>query len=219
MPDKQLRVLSRVTDDTSATLTTSTQMIAEPGYPFKLHIVIEYKLEEGKGFSIAVTATNSNGNGTPLPFYLGWHPYFKCTPHSTVIQFDPCHSWAHVSLNANMDPTGITTKNNPFDGTKPIGGTPGNPTFYDDEFKSLKSGSMCNSPVETVINDVKSNQSVVIWQDFANHIVHVFTGYTDEPSVAVEPMSAMADAFNNHDGLSTLSDGESWKGSFGIYVK
>ena len=200
-------------------MVTSVKIYNEPGYPFKLDVKIQYKLEDNKGFSITVTATNSNGDGTPLPFYIGWHPYFKCSSHSTIIQFDTCSSWVHVELNANMNPTGYTTHKNPFDGSKPIGGSPSSPTFYDDEYKSLSSGSLCSSTTQTIINDQDSGQAVVLWQDFDNRFVHVFTGYTDEGSVAVEPMSGMADAFNNHDGLSTISDGQSWEGSMGVYVK
>ena len=38
-------------------------------------------------------------------------------------------------------------------------------------------------------------------------------------SVAFEPMSGMADAYNNHDGLVTISAGGSWSGTFGVRVE
>lgn len=201
-------------------MSTSVSIQNEPGYPFNLKVMIDYSMSISDGFSISVTAINLNGDGTPLPFYVGWHPYFKCTPETTIVEFDPCHKWVNVELNANMDPTGVTNNFNPFDGTKPIGGEPGKPTFYDSEFKSLMSGSQCGgSTTQAMITDQASGQSMVLWQDFDNHIMHVYTGYTEEGSVAVEPMSAMADAYNNGDGLSILSGGQSWTGSFGIYVR
>ena len=40
-----------------------------------------------------------------------------------------------------------------------------------------------------------------------------------ENAVAIEPMSGMADAYNNHDHLSTLSGEENWTGEFGVYVE
>ena len=220
LPNKKLTIISEETNETSAILTAAVSLHNEPGYPFKLDLIIRYSLEDGKGFSITVLAHNGNGDGNPLPFYMGWHPYFKCTPQTTVIKFDPCHLWAHVGLNANMDPTGYTVIDSTFDGSRPIGGTPGKPTFYDDEYKSLMSGGACSaSRMKTSIHDVDSDQIVVLWQDFDSHFVHVFTGYTEEGCVAVEPMSGMADSFNNHDGLSTLSNGQTWKGSFGVYVQ
>ena len=63
---------------------------------------------------------------------------------------------------------------------------------------------------------------VVLWQDSNFRFVHVFTGSNSifhENAVAIEPMSAMADAYNNHDHLTTLSAGETWGGSFGVYVE
>jgi len=48
---------------------------------------------------------------------------------------------------------------------------------------------------------------------------HVFTGARSlwgEPAVAMEPMSAMADAYNNHDGLSVLIPGQTFEGTFSI---
>ena len=219
MANSQLTVISKLADSFSANLTTLLTIRNQPGYPFNLDLYIQYTIDIHSVFGITVTASNTNGYGFPLPFYIGWHPYFKCTPHSAVITLDPCHEWTHVDLNTNQNPTGHTTRHNPFDGSSPIGGQPGSPTQYDDEYKSLRSGSFCGQILETRIHDHASQQTVVVWQDFDNHFVHVFTGYQDEPSVAVEPMSAMADAFNNHDGLSVLSDGQSWKGSFGVYVR
>ena len=218
LPKKKLNIVSKVTTDTLGILCTSVEIYNEPGYPFKLDVHINYTLDTS-GFMITVMAFNANGDGTPLPFFMGWHPYFHSTAYSTIVQFDPCSTWVHVDINANMDPTGYTTKKNPFDGSKPVGGKPGQPTFYDDEYKSLSSGSLCKPPLKTHIHDMESGQTVVLWQDFDNRIVHVYTGYTVEECVVVEPMSGLADAYNNHDGLSVLSDGQSWEGSFGIYVQ
>lgn len=62
---------------------------------------------------------------------------------------------------------------------------------------------------------------VVLWQDSNFRFVQVFTGSASgfgENAVAIEPMSAMADSYNNHDHLSILSGGEEWNGAFGVYV-
>ena len=52
--------------------------------------------------------------------------------------------------------------------------------------------------------------------------VLVFTGSNsifNANAVAIEPMSAMADAYDNHDHLTTLSVGEAWGGSFGVHIE
>ena len=215
MAGKKLFVVSKHNDDTSGSFVAVLRLHDEQGYPFKLDISIFYTLNED-GFSIRVNATNVNGNGKPLPFFMGWHPYFNCTSYTSVVAFDDHTQWNHVQLNANMDPTGITEKTRLFDGKSPIGGNNTNPTFYDDEFKSLGSG-LGFKGARTKLYDTDTEQTVVLWQDEFFNFVHVFTGNVE--GVAIEPMSGMADAYNNHDGLAVISDGETWSGNFGIYVE
>lgn len=189
------------------------------GYPFRVNMLITYNLTK-EGFSISFQISNAIQH-LPLPLYVGWHPYFACTAYTAVVTFDQCTGWNHVELNANSDPTGITDLYSGFNGSEPIGGNKTNPTFYDDEFKPTKGGDEC-SIIETKLYDTETDQTVVLWQDRSFRFVHVFTGSSSlfqEDAVAIEPMSAMADAYNNHDHLTTLSAGETWMGSFGVYVE
>ena len=202
----------------SAAITATFTIQDEPGYPFKLLVEITYNLTLDHGLIVTVRATNQNGDGTPLPFYMGWHPYFKCTPYSSIVTLDRCPGWNHVMMDKNMNPTGITKETTAFDGSTPVGGRPGSPTQYDDEYKPMSGTAMCPQLV-TTLEDTASNQTVVLWQDERFRFVQVFTGYTEEGSIAIEPMSGMADAYNNHDHLTILSDGETWEGSFGVYVE
>ena len=206
---------------TNAAITATYLVNDEPGYPFKLVVAVTYNLTM-EGFTITARATNKNGDGTPLPFYMGWHPYFKCTPYSSVITLDPCTGWNHVLMNSNLNPTGITEPTTVFDGSTPIGGLPGKPTQYDTEFKPLNGSAVCPILV-TKLRDVATGQTVVLWQDERFRFAQVFTGYSptssEDEAVAIEPMSGMADAFNNHDHLTVLSNGETWQGSFGVYVE
>ena len=80
-----------------------------PGYPFYFDLSIDYILS-GSRFTMQFHVTN-NMESTPMPFYMGWHPYFRCVPNKAyVVVLDPCTSWNHVELDANMDPTGETTR-------------------------------------------------------------------------------------------------------------
>lgn len=193
-----------------------------PGYPFIFEVSINYNLSD-TGFEMHFSVRNRMET-TPMPFYMGWHPYFACTAYKAFVMFDMCTSgWNHVELNANMDPTGTTKFYHGFNGTKPIGGTETNPTFYDDEFKPIQPNSpACGNIIETSLYDVTTKQTVVLWQDRSFRLVHVFTGSEslfDQDAVAIEPMSGMADAYNNHDHLSILSGGEEWNGAVGVYVQ
>ena len=185
-----------------------------PGYPFDFEVKIDYILSQSD-FSINFHVTNVM-ESTPMPFYMGWHPYFLCEPSSAYVVLDPCTEWNHVELNDNMNPTGETHQYFGLNGNYPIGGTPTNPTFYDDEFKPLQPNSQECIYIVTKLIDVASNHVVVLWQDSSFRFTHIFTGR--EGAIAIEPMSGMADAYNNHDHLSVLSGGETWSGSVGVFV-
>ena len=190
-----------------------------PGYPFTFKVGINYYLSEA-GFSMHIVVVNRMAS-TPMPFYMGWHPYFACTAYKAFVVLDKCTLWNHVELNANMDPTGITKPYHGFNGTDPIGGTETNPTFYDDEFKPMQPNHPPCDIIESHIYDEPTKQTVVLWQDSNFRLVHVFTGAEKsfgQDAIAIEPMSGMADAYNNHDHLSVLSGGETWSGIFGVYV-
>ena len=190
----------------------------ETGYPFKYKLLISYGLSS-EGFSISFSLTNVMKE-TPLPVYIGWHPYLACTAYKAAVMLDKCSKWVHVGLNSNFNPTGCTELTNDFQSLTPIGGNATNPVLYDDEYKPLRSSNECEM-LETKLYDFETNQMVVLWQDSNFRFVHVFTGSTaffHENAIAIEPMSAMADAFNNHDHLSVLSGGETWTGTFGVYV-
>ena len=190
------------------------------GYPFTFDVLINYTLSDS-GFRMDFNVTNRM-QSTPMPFYMGWHPYFACTAYKTYVTLDKCTPWNHVELNTNMDPTGITKLYHGLNGSQPIGGTESNPTFFDDEFKPVQPYNPECGVIETRLYDQPTKQTVVLWQDASFRLVHVFTGSESlfhQDAVAIEPMSGMADAYNNHDHLSVLSGGETWSGSVGVFVE
>lgn len=220
LANKKLTVVRTDITETSATLVLSMDYTGfDQGYPFTMSLLIAYTLSY-QGFSVTLSVTNTMLN-SPLPFYVGWHPYFACTAYKAVVTLDPCSKWNHVAMDSNFNPTGVTELNTTFDGSSPIGGTLNTPTFYDDEFKAREPPGVCHS-LETKLYDPDTAQTVVLWQAPNFRFVHVFTGSMSkfgENAVAIEPMSAMADAYNNHDHLSTISGGETWTGEFGVFVE
>lgn len=212
---KVLTVDRAVTSQTNAMLTLSYDFEdEEDGYPFDWLFMITYTLSS-EGFDISIMIQNTMPT-SPLPLYIGWHPYFLCTTHKAIITFDKCTEWNHVEMNENMNPTGTTAKGTPFDGKTPIGGTPSTPTAYDDEYKAIKPPSMCGQ-IKTKLYDPDTDKTVVLYQSENMRFLQVFTGVVG--TVAIEPMSGMADAFNNHDHLSILSGAEVWEASFGVYLE
>ena len=215
-----MTVSDQVADDKEAKLVLSFNFEdSAEGYPFLWFYEISYTLSE-LGFHISISVQNTM-TMKPLPLYIGWHPYFTCTAYSATVTFDQQVGWNHVQLNSNLNPTGITTSGTPFNGDSPIGGTPNNPTLYDDEYKTTLSSSMCRI-IETKLYDPDTEKTVVLSQSANMRFVHIYTGSTaglGEGAIALEPMSGMADAYNNHDDLSILSGGETWQASFGVHLQ
>ncbi len=206
---------SAITSQSNAVLTLSYDFKDEDeGYPFAWRYEITYTFSD-KGLDISILVRNVMPK-EPLPMYIGWHPYFLCTTYKAIITFDKCTGWNHVEVNSNMDPTGITAPGTPFDGETPIGGSPGKPTAYDDEYKAINPPSMCGQ-LKTKMYDPDTDRTVVLYQSENMRFLQVFTGI--DGSVAIEPMSGMADAFNNHDHLTILSGGEIFEESFGVYLE
>ena len=207
---KVMTVVSAVATADSARLTLSYDFKnEEEGYPFDWFYEITYTLS-GKGLDISISVNNTQETSA-LPMYIGWHPYFLCTTHKAVITFDKCTGWNHVKLNSNMNPTGQTSLGAPFDGLTPIGSA-----AYDDEYKATLPPSKCGQ-IKTTLYDPDTNKTVVLYQSPNMRFLQVFTGV--DGAVAIEPMSGMADAFNNHDHLSVLSGKEQWEASFGVYLE
>ena len=221
MSGRKLNVTDSEITDVYATLELSYHFVKPvPGYPFTFDVAITYNLSD-VGFSMHFKVTNRM-ESTPMPFYMGWHPYFMCTAYKAYVVYDKCTLWNHVELNTNMDPTGITKLYHGFNGTEPIGGTQTDPTFYDDEFKPTQPNNASCEMIETRLYDVPTKQTVVLWQDPSFRLVHVFTGsemFFGQDAIAIEPMSGMADAYNNHDHLSVMSGGETWSGTVGVYIE
>jgi aldose 1-epimerase len=212
---KVMTVERAVSNQDSAILTLSYDFKnEEAGYPFNWFYQITYTLCD-QGLDISITVNNTMDT-CALPMYIGWHPYFLCTTHKAIITFDPCTPWNHIILNSNANPTGETTLGAPFDGHTPIGGTASTPTAYDDEYKTTMPPSKCGQ-IKTKLYDPDTNKTVVLYQSANMRFLQVFTGIVG--TVAIEPMSGMADAFNNHDHLSVLSGKEHWQASFGVYLE
>lgn len=219
----------------------------DPGYPFPLRVNLTYELSD-EGFKVTTVAENmasattggrtgSTGKAAkaakagagPLPFYNGWHSYFKVGDISkATLTLDRCSGWNHIDVGNGggnvkglLIPTGLTTPFSGFDGTKPVGGTTAVPTYWDDEFKATASTAAC--PVlKTRVTDGDTKDTAVLWQSEGSRFVQVFSGTKKnfgQQAIAVEAMSSEADSWNNLQGINVLQAGETWQGSFGVQLE
>lgn len=219
-----LEVLSESSGCSSASVTLgwglSSKEAEEHGYPGPLSVQIIYILDED-GFTIRTKAENPAEAGGPLPFYMGWHPYFKVSDVSrSKVILDNCTKWNHITLDDEMIPTGFTEPFNEFNGWEAIGGSYEKPTPWDEGLKMIGLPAACRDRIETQIVDPKGS-TTVLWQGIpAFQWMQVYTGGVEAgvgQGIAVEPMSAETNAYNNFQGTELfLQAGEAWEGAFGV---
>lgn len=76
----------------------------------------------------------------------------------------------------------------------------------------------------TTLSDPATAQSVKLLHNADMRYLQIFTGamasFPDGvDAVVLEPLSAMSDAYNNHDGLHVISAGETYTSHFGVEVE
>eukprot|EP01060_Flectonema_neradi_P004591 TRINITY_DN12990_c0_g1_i1.p1 TRINITY_DN12990_c0_g1~~TRINITY_DN12990_c0_g1_i1.p1 ORF type:complete len:471 (+),score=57.00 TRINITY_DN12990_c0_g1_i1:75-1415(+) len=229
---------SKVTESANQITLTITKSFNEnsyPGYPFSFDVTIEYTLNSSSHLSVKASATNTHSH-TAMPFYMGWHPFFKVKDvASTCIEFDYSQDAYDVLdcggppfgdqliANASLIPTGKAEAWTQFDGKTPIGLKQGStklPNYYDTAFRirNSKLGITRNK-----INDgCKSPYKMVLWQDDKFRFNQLYTGLpssTGEEAIAFEPQSGSTNAYNNGDDLSVLYPGQTFHGQFGFYIE
>ena len=240
--DRDMTVLATEATDHFASVTLGYNFTgADKGYPFALGVRLIYTLcapghpgcmsTTGSGWSITVEATNLDAGGWPLPFYNGWHPYFVTQVDQATLSLDPCTSWNHVDVHtgpqyppprySNMVPSGHTQEWRRFTGSQTFGGNASMPTYFDDEVKARQSAS-CDAGYRYRLKSPKDGLTFVLATDAHYRYLQIFTGaksaFGTIDAVVLEPLSAMSDAYNNHDGLHVISAGETFTSKYGIYL-
>ena len=184
----------------------------QPGYPWRLLLEVEYRLESG-GLSVSATATNESE--TPAPFGIGFHPYLTAgTPTVDVIR---------LRLDAERclvaDERGLPTGTAEVAGTDldfRVGRSIGS-TRLDTVYLDLARGDDGLAKVDL---DAPGGAGVSLWMD--EHFPYVMVYSADHVgshvrgSIAIEPMSCPPDALRSGTGVARLVPGSSWRGHWGI---
>lgn len=205
-----------VEEHTENSVSLVYRLMAQAGYPWTLDLHVLYDLS-ADGLTVTQTATNLAASAAP--YASGAHPYL-------TVGAGPVDSWelilpARTRLVADdrLLPTGTEpVAGTPYDFTRPrrIGRT-----VFDHGFTDL----VRNDDRATVaLGDPASGRGVALWADARHRWLQIYTA-DDQPatarrSIAVEPMTAPADAFRSGTGLTTLapagSSGDEVSASWGI---
>ena len=191
-------------------VTLAATIHPQMGYPFTVRTAVRYELGSD---GLKVTHFLENLGAEPAPVAVGTHPFVKIGDVPTeelVLRLDAS---SHIEVDDRLLPTGEV----PVDGTEwdfREGRRVGD-VQLDDAFGGL---AAVDGTVEHTLV-APDGRTVSVWADDEFAYVQVYTteSYPGESkAIAVEPMTAPADAFNSGRGLRWLDPGEQWELSWGI---
>ena len=181
------------------------------GYPFACEIVLKYRFS-AKGLRCTTEITNKGKSA--MPFGDGWHPYFKLkteTIDALQLTMPPVR---YMPLDDRKIPTGNTVSYLDFFQANTI-----NETQLDHGFEVLQSEGKAITTLSHTENETTTN--LEIWQECSTGTYNFLQIYTptDRKTIAIEPMTCAADAFNNGLGLWTIPPKTTRKAKYGVRMR
>jgi aldose 1-epimerase len=205
-----------VVEHTASALTLAATVFPQSGYPFQLDTTVRYALSE-TGLTVTHALTNVSERRAPVA--IGTHTFLTIgdvPPEELVLTLAAS---THFELDARLIPrTELPVEGTPFDlrAGKRLGDL-----FLDDAFGGVEVVDGASRHRLTA----PDGRYVELWQDENFGYVQVFTtelypknGAT-KLAVAVEPMTAPANALNTGQGLRWLEPGEVFTASWGIHFE
>lgn len=188
-------------EKTAQSVSLLCRLMAQPGYPWTVDLHVLYDLS-ADGLTVTVTATNLADS--PAPYAQGAHPYL-------TVGDDGVDGWeltlpaaTRLTANERKIPVGnedVSDTGHDFRIARPV-----RDLALDDAFTDLTRGPDGRAEVE--VRNPANGSAVALWMDRAHGWVQVYTGDDLGPrarrSIAVEPMTAPANAFRTGDGLVVL---------------
>ena len=189
-------------EHSGASVSLQYRLMAQTGYPWTLDLHVLYDLS-ADGLTVTQTATNLSD--TAAPFACGAHPYLSLGP-------GPVDTWEltlPAATRSITDDLLIPVDREPVEGTaydfrvaRPLRDTSLNTPFTDLERDE-------RGVATVLLHEPASGRALALWVDEHHRWLMVYTA-DDVPgarrrSVAVEPMTANADAFRSGEDLLTLA--------------
>lgn len=176
------------------------------GYSYNFEVAIRFTLNGTKGLTIESSAKNTDKLTIPVGF--GWHPYFTLNTEVDALELE-FPSVESFEVNERMLPTGSNKPYKDFNKSK---------TINKANFDTCFSFHTTESIAETKLFSPKLNGGISVWQKTGSEGCNFVQIYTPDhrKSIAIEPMTCVANAFNNKIGLIELKPGTSTKNSWGV---
>ncbi len=192
-------------------VTLALDIVPTYGYPYEVHVEVNYSLHPKKGLTCYTSATNKGA--TNAPFGVGFHPYVALGG----LALEDATVTVPASRRLIVDDKGIPVSSeavvdSEYDlrGGKLLGSL-----RLNDAYTDLVRGEDGRAVAEITHDDGGAR----VWVDSSYNYLQLFTvdslsgGW---PGIAVEPMSCPPDAFNSGTALTVLEPGQTWSGSWGI---
>ncbi|MCX2714140.1 aldose 1-epimerase family protein [Mycolicibacterium sp. J2] len=200
-------------EQTGNTVMLGAQVFPQHGYPFHLDTRVTYRLTAD---GLHTTHTVDNLGQDPAPVALGTHPFLCIGGVPTSELTLTVSADTHIDVDERLNPTG----------TSPVQGS------YWDLRAGRRVADLDLDDAWTGLHIVDGGsvhslrapdgQTVSVWANDQFEYIQVFTtrrypvGDRFVTAVAVEPMTAPADALNSGAGLRWLEPGDSWSASWSI---
>ena len=212
------RELSRTSD----TVTLAATVFPQSGYPFHVETEVTYELTSS---GLDVTHRVRNVGAEPAPVAVGAHPFLKIGDVPTADLILQVAASKHIDVDERLNAVGES----PVDGTRfdLRSGVVVGDLDLDDGFGGvIATGGRCEHSLTAA-----DGRSLTLWGDENMRYVQVFTprifpvsnGATNKSGVpvrglaiAIEPMTAPANAFNSGAGLHWVAPEEQWVVRWGI---
>ncbi len=200
-------------DRSGSAVEQKARIYPELGYPFELRTTVRHELGPT---GLTVTHTIANDGDAPAPVAVGAHPYLRVADVPTEELMLTVGARVHLDVDERMNVVGESAVDGtPFDlrGGRPVG-----ELRLDDGYADVP---VAHGRVEHTVA-APDGRRVVLWGDDSFRYVQVFTSrkFATRPegavALAVEPMTAPADALNTGRGIHWVAPGESWTVQWGI---
>ena len=202
-------VTNQETATNSGTITVSYNYDGtKTGYPFPFRLEACYTLtssdNENTVLTVRYNATNTGTTRCPMAF--GWHPYFTLNGEDVDNLTIELPTQTAIVLDKELLPIG----REPFDAEQPI-------SLYE---RRLDNAFLVNQQmhgVETVLRSPNQGVALHVWQDSTFPYLVVYTPERRN-NIAIEPLTANVDSFNNKEGLMILEPGQSMAGVIKVFL-
>ncbi len=188
------------------------EVVPQHGYPFHLWSTVEYRLT---GNGITVTHEVTNRGADSAPYAVGTHPFIRVGAHDVETLTISASTVEHVMVDDRLNPVGLE----PADGDWNLrDGRRVSELKLDDAFRVEPDA---DGIIRTVLAADDGSETEVWqtgdWEWLQLFITRAFpTPEGPVTAIAIEPMTAPADAFTSGAGLLWIEPGASWSGSWGI---